>query len=64
MIVITKVTICHKYCYGLEFQIKNKNLHLLIFILPAGDITTNPDPFNNSITLFETLYCLSFKFEV
>ena len=30
------------YRYGLELQIKHKNLHLLLCILLAGDIATNP----------------------
>ena len=33
-----------KYRYGLEVQIKHKNLHLLMCILLAGDIATNPGP--------------------
>jgi hypothetical protein len=33
-----------KYRYGLELEIKDKNLHLLLCILLAGDIATNPGP--------------------
>ena len=33
-----------KYRYGLELQIKHKNLHLLLCILLAEDIATNPGP--------------------
>jgi hypothetical protein len=30
--------------YGLQFNIANSNLHLLLCILLAGDIATNPGP--------------------
>ena len=30
--------------YGLQFENKNRNLHLLLCILLAGDIATNPGP--------------------
>ena len=33
-----------KHRYGLELQVKNKNLHLLLCILLAGDVATNPGP--------------------
>ena len=33
-----------KYRYGLEFNLKHKSLHLVMCILLAGDIATNPGP--------------------
>ena len=60
-IILRKFNLPLNYRYGLEFQIKHKNLHLLMCILLAGDIATNPGPFNNNATLFETLHCLSFN---
>ncbi|CAB3984752.1 fatty acid amide hydrolase-like [Paramuricea clavata] len=33
-----------KHRYGLEFSIKHKSLHLVLCILLAGDIATNPGP--------------------
>ncbi|CAB4033903.1 Hypothetical predicted protein [Paramuricea clavata] len=39
-----------KYRYGLELQIKHKNLHLLLCILLAGDIATNPGPCRRTIS--------------
>ena len=32
------------YLYGLQFQINNNNLHLLLWILLSGDIAINPGP--------------------
>jgi hypothetical protein len=43
--------------YGLQFNIANSNLHLLLCILLAGDIATNPGPACNSTSL----RCLSFN---
>ena len=60
-VILRKYNLSHNYHYGLEFQIKYKNLHLLMCILLAGDIATNPGPFNKNRTLFETLHCLSFN---
>jgi hypothetical protein len=35
---------CKLRSYGLEFNIKQKSLHLVLCILLAGDIATNPGP--------------------
>ena len=32
------------YCYGLQFDIKNNNVHVFLCILLAGDVATNPGP--------------------
>ena len=32
------------YRYGLQFQINNNNLHLLLWILLSGDVALNPGP--------------------
>ncbi|CAB4011989.1 Hypothetical predicted protein [Paramuricea clavata] len=37
-----------KHHYGLELQVKHKNLHLLLCILLAGDVATNPGPTSDS----------------
>ncbi|CAB4043242.1 Hypothetical predicted protein, partial [Paramuricea clavata] len=51
--------------YGLQFNIANSNLHLLLCILLAGDIATNPGPAcsstSHSCPVQNTaLRCLSF----
>ena len=40
-----------KHRYGLEFQVKHKNLHLLLCILLAGDVAINPGPISNLQTM-------------
>jgi hypothetical protein len=42
--------------YGLEFKVKHKILHLVLCILLAGDIATNPGLVQNT-----ALHCLSFN---
>ena len=37
-----------KYRYGLEFKIKENNLHLFLLILLSGDVATNPGPGTSS----------------
>ena len=43
------------YRYGLPFEIKNNNRHLLLIILLSGDMAANPGPTNE-----KNLRCLSF----
>ena len=47
-----------KHQYGLELQVKHKNLHLLLCILLAGDVATNPGPTSDSQSTdgFKILY--------
>ena len=40
--ILRKQDILSYHRYGLQFEIRNKNLHLLLCILLAGDIATNP----------------------
>ena len=51
--------------YGLQFNIANSNLHLLLYILLAGDIATNPGPACSSTyncpVQNTALRCLSFN---
>jgi hypothetical protein len=51
--------------YGLQFNIANSNLHLLLYILLAGDIATNPGPACSSTyncpVENTALRCLSFN---
>jgi hypothetical protein len=51
--------------YGLQFNIANINLHLLLYILLAGDIATNPGPACSSTyncpVQNTALSCLSFN---
>ena len=41
--------------YGLEFNIKQKSLHLVLCILLAGDIATNPGPITIANAQFSNL---------
>ena len=45
-----------RHRYGLEFKTKHKNLHLILFLMLAGDIASNPGPESNQNN---TLRCLS-----
>lgn len=38
-----------KHRYGLQLHINHKNLHLLLCILLAGDIATNPGPYTTTL---------------
>jgi hypothetical protein len=42
----------------LEFKTKHKNLHLILFLMLAGDIASNPGPESNQNDAFR---CLSFN---
>ena len=42
--ILRKQAMLSYHRYGLQFEIRNKNLHLLLCILLAGDIATNPGP--------------------
>ena len=42
--ILRKQVMLSYHRYGLQFEIRNKNLHLLLCILLAGDIATNPGP--------------------
>ncbi|CAB3983304.1 Hypothetical predicted protein [Paramuricea clavata] len=46
--ILQKSNYPSKYQYGLELQVKHKNLHLLLCILLAGDVATNPGPTSDS----------------
>ena len=48
--------ISYTYRYGLQFEVKNNNLHLLLNILLSGDVATNPGPCKD-----QHLRCLSFN---
>ena len=41
---LPKMNFPRKYRYGLEFNVKHKSMHLVLCILLAGDIATNPGP--------------------
>ena len=45
--VIRRCQINPTYRYGLQFEVKNNYLHLLLLILLSGNIATNPGPINN-----------------
>ena len=45
-----------RHRYGLEFKTKHKNLHLILFLMLAGDIASNPGPESNQNN---TSRCLS-----
>ena len=47
-----------RHRYGLEFKTKHKNLHLILFLMLAGDIASNPGPESNQNNAFR---CLSFN---
>ena len=42
--ILRKYAMLSYHRYGLQFENKNRNLHLLLCILLAGDIATNPAP--------------------
>ena len=46
--VLRKRAMSSKYRYGLEFKIKENNLHLFLLILLSGDVATNPGPGTSS----------------
>ena len=48
-IMLRKYAMPSKFRYGLRFELKYNNLHLLLFILLSGDVATNPGP----VTAFE-----------
>jgi hypothetical protein len=56
--ILRKSNYPSKHRYGLERQVKHKNLHLLLCILLAGDVATNPGPTFDSQTTdgFRILY--------
>ena len=55
-IVLRKCRLSSTYRYGLQFQVKNNNLHLLLYILLSGDVATNPGPRKD-----QHFRCLSFN---
>ena len=63
-VILRKYNLPHNYRFGLEFQLNQRHQHLLMCILLAGDIATNPGPFNKNKTQFETLHFLSFNARV
>ncbi len=55
-VVLRKCRLSSTYRYGLQFEVKNNNLHLLLYILLSGDVAINPGPCKN-----QHLRCLSFN---
>ncbi len=55
-VVLRKCRLSPTYRYGLQFEVKNNNLHLLLNILLSGDVATNPGPCKD-----QHLRCLSFN---
>ncbi len=53
---VMKCRLSSTYRYGLQFEVKNNNLHLLLYILLSGDVAINPGPCKD-----QHLRCLSFN---